>query len=385
MKNKPVDLGRRRATKVLAGVTAALMLSASGLVTAAMAAQPDYYPADYAKIVEASKAEKGVLVYSNMGEMNWSPLIAAFNAEYPWIKVQTLDLGSIEVFERYYAESAAGNNATDVIVSHSSSAWLDLLKKDGVDASYVSAEDAKLPSYSKPSKGVYTISVDPYFIAYNKALLAENERPKSIQDIVDLVSKDPQRFAHKIATGVPMSNAAAQNLTNTYFQHVGEDKALQQFQTLGQDVDVYRSAGQIMEKLTTGEVLIGFMLSGIQVFPLLADPARAQILGYAFPTDGTVMLMRHIAMAKTAPNPNSSQLFIDFVLSKAGQTALSAGGLMSYRDDVELPDGPTGYTYKKIAAEVGEASLAPTSFDPKTMIPSQDLIDKVNAALHVQP
>ncbi|MFD1942076.1 ABC transporter substrate-binding protein [Paradevosia shaoguanensis] len=375
---------RRTALKTLAAFTAGLMVS-TGFAGVALAAAPDYYPADYSSVVEASKQESGVLVYSNMGEMNWRPLIEAFNAEYPWIKVQTLDLGSIEVFERYYAETAAGNNATDVVVSHSSAAWLDFIKKDGVNAEYKSAEDGKLPAYSKPATGVYTISVDPYFIVYNKALLAENEWPKSIQDIVDLVAKDPQRFAHKIATGVPMSNAAAQNLTNTYFQHVGEEKALKQYEILGQDVDVYRSAGQIMEKLTTGEVLIGFMLSGIQVFPLLADPARAQILGYAFPSDGTVMLMRHIAMAKTAKNPNSSRLFIDFVLSKAGQTALSSGGLMSYRDDVELPDGPTGYTYKKIAAEVGDASLAPTSFDPKTMIPSQDLIDKVNAALHVQP
>jgi iron(III) transport system substrate-binding protein len=375
--------GRRRATKALVALSAALMLSTT--ISGVMAAQPDYYPADYAGVIEASHAEKGVLVYSNMGEMNWKPLIDAFNAEYPWIQVQTLDLGSSEVFERYYAEQAAGTNATDVVVSHSAATWLDFIEKDGVATDFVSAEADKLPDYSKPSPGVYTISVDPYFIAYNKALLPEAEWPKSIQDIVDLVAKDPARFAHKIATGVPMSNAASQNLSNSYIQHVGVDKALEQDGVLGQAVDVYRSAGQIMEKLTTGEVLIGYMLSGIQVFPLLADPARASIIGYAFPTDGTVMLMRHIAVAKTAPNPNSAKLFVDFVLSKAGQTALSAGGLMSYRDDVELPDGPTGYTYKKIAAEAGADSLVPTSFDPKVMIPPQDLIDKVNAALHVQP
>jgi len=385
MTKNTIDLGRRRVTQGLGLLTAGLMLSGSGFVEMAFAAQPEYYPKDYASVIEASKAEHGVLVYSNMGEMNWAPLIQAFNAEYPWIKVQTLDLGSSEVFDRYYAETAAGTNQTDVVVSHSAASWLDFIQKGGVNTDFVSAEADKLPAYSKPSPGIYTISVDPYFIVYNKALISPEEAPKSIQDIVDLVTKDPARFAHKVATGVPMANAAAQNLSNTYIQHVGVDKALQQYTALGDAVDVYRSAGQIMEKITTGEVLIGFMLSGIQVFPLLADPARAQILGYAFPTDGTVMLMRHIAMAKTVKNPNSAKLFIDFVLSAAGQTALSAGGLMSYRDDVVLPDGPTGYTYKKIETEAGASSLVPTTFDAKTMIPPQDLIDKVNAALHVQP
>lgn len=379
-----IDRGRRRVVQGLGLLTAGLLLSGSRFVEAAFAAPPGYYPADYAKAVEASKAEKGVLVYSNVGEMNWAPIIAAFNAQYPWIKVQTLDLGSSEVFDRYYAETAAGTNQTDVVVSHSAASWLDFIKKGGVAADFVSAETDHLPKFSIPAPGVYTISIDPYFVVYNKALLPQEQWPKSIQDIVDLVANHPADFAHKIGTGVPMSNAASQNLTNSYIQHVGEAKALQQFTTLGQDVDVYRSAGQIMEKLTSGELLVGYFLSGIQVFPLLADPARASLLGYCFPTDGTVMLMRHIAMAKTVKNPNSARLFIDFVLSQAGQTALAAGGLMPYRDDVQLPDGPTGYTYQKIVKEVGANSLVNTTFDPKVMIPSQDLIDKVNAAYKVQ-
>ena len=108
MKKDLVNPSRRQAMKTLAVLTAGLMVS-TAFASTVLAAMPDYYPADYSSVIEASKAENGVLVYSNMGEMNWRPLIEAFNAEYPWIKVQTLDLGSIEVFERYYAETAAGS------------------------------------------------------------------------------------------------------------------------------------------------------------------------------------------------------------------------------------------------------------------------------------
>ncbi len=64
---------------------------------------PRDYPKEYAQVVEASKKEGHLLIYSNMAAYNWKPVIEGFNKLYPWVSVQTLDLGSGEVFERYYA------------------------------------------------------------------------------------------------------------------------------------------------------------------------------------------------------------------------------------------------------------------------------------------
>ena len=47
------------------------------------AAYPGYYPSNYGQMVEASKNENGVLVYSNIGEMNWRPILDKFSATYP--------------------------------------------------------------------------------------------------------------------------------------------------------------------------------------------------------------------------------------------------------------------------------------------------------------
>src|SRR5262249_43340694 len=161
---------------------------------------------------------------------------------------------------------------------------------------------------SKVAPSVYTISVDPYMICYNKLVLPEAEWPTSMQDIVDMTKKDPARFNQKLSSGIPMANAAAQNIDAVYMQHVGVDKALEQFNVLGPATAVFRSGGQQTEKITSGELWIAYLLSGIQIFPLLDDPARASVIGYTFPKDGTVMLMRHIAMAKTVKNPNSAKL-----------------------------------------------------------------------------
>src|SRR5690606_32047621 len=92
-----------RSTARIAAAAAFGVVMAASLPSAAQTApqaieRPSYYPADYDKIVEASKNEGGLLVYSIMAEYNWRPVIEDFNKLYPWIKVSTLDLNSNEVF-----------------------------------------------------------------------------------------------------------------------------------------------------------------------------------------------------------------------------------------------------------------------------------------------
>lgn len=95
------------------------------------------------------------------------------------------------------------------------------------------------------------------------------------------------------------------------------------------------------------------------------------------------MIMRHMAIAKTVKNPNSTKLFIDFCISNAGQTALASGGLMPYRSDVSLPDGPLGWTYQKVAAQIGDEHCLRTTFDPKTLRPSDELVARVKDAFKI--
>src|SRR3546814_12657672 len=100
---------------------AALPLAALGMLSAAPSSAqtptlPDYYPADYQEMVEASKNESGLIVYSIMAEYNWRPVVEDFNKLYPWIKVSTLELNSNEVFTRYLDDKSTGARTTDMIV-----------------------------------------------------------------------------------------------------------------------------------------------------------------------------------------------------------------------------------------------------------------------------
>lgn len=79
---------------------AAVALMALSVVGARAQAVPAGYPEDYARMIEASKSERGLLIYSNFPASFWKPLTDAFNNVYPWIKVETGNFYA-ELWEKY--------------------------------------------------------------------------------------------------------------------------------------------------------------------------------------------------------------------------------------------------------------------------------------------
>lgn len=105
------------------------------------------------------------------------------------------------------------------------------------------------------------------------------------------------------------------------------------------------------------------LVSGIVLFPKLNDPARAKILGWAYPTDGTPIVLRGMAIPKGATNVNSAKLMLDYILSHDGQVGFGKGGLTPYREDVQANEVPRP-TYHGIAQEVGgEDKLVRVEYD----------------------
>ena len=320
---------------------------------------PDYYPTDYAAIVEASRKEGGVLVYSNMAEYNWKPVIEGFNKLYPWLKVQTLDLDS-DQFERYNAESSSGARTCDMIATGAIDAWLTFLKRGEV-VDYKSPESAHIPDWSRPRPGLYTVSTDPMLIVYNKRLLDAAKAPKSIAGIAKLATGEKAKFTNKITT----YNAAAGafGLAINWFWTKHNPDAWATLETIGALARPERSSGPMLEKITTGEYTIGFFMSGIVLFPKMNDPARKALIGWSFIEDGNPVFMRGMALTKASPNPNAGKLLLDFILSHAGQVAFGKGGLTPYRPDVKKTEVPYE-TYGSIAEAVGgEKNMVLISYD----------------------
>lgn len=353
--------------RAFAAKAVAAAFLATGLFAAPAQAQklPDYYPKDYAKIVEGSKKENKLVVYSIMAAYNWKPVLEGFKKHYPWIEVQTLDLGSSEVFERYYSERASGSRTGDLIIAGAVDKWLQLLAK-GEAMDYESPEIPKLPKWSVPRKGLYTVSADPMVIVWNNALVPENQRPKSLADIAKLAQTNAADYKNKITTYNAATEAFGLNINWAYTKKYGE-KSWQTLEQLGKVTRPERSAGPMIEKVTSGEYKVAYFVSGIVLFPKLDDPARAKLLGWAYPTDGTPIVLRGMAIPKGSTNVNSAKLMLDYILSHEGQVGFGKGGLTPYRQDVQASEVPRA-TYEGVVKAVGgEDKVARVEYDDEVM------------------
>jgi iron(III) transport system substrate-binding protein len=368
--------------RVLIGTAAAvggLLMGSAGYAQEAQV--PSYYPDDYSKIIEASKQEDGLLIYSNMAEYNWRPVIEGFNKLYPWIEVSTLDLGSDEVFTRYYAERSSGAETTDLMISATVESWLQFLDGDNA-MDYKSPEAEKLPDWSMPRPGFYTVSTDPIIIAYNKLLVPEDQRPKGIENLVELVKQHPETFDNALTTYNSSLTSFGQSINLVFLREHG-DQAWQWFDVLGPKSRTEQSSGPMLAKLTSGEYKVGYFISGIVFFPKLEDPATAQILGWNFIEDGTPLFMRMMAIPQKSGSVNSAKLMLDFILSHDGQAAFGRGGLTPYRPGV-TQDEVAHYTYDAIKEEVGEDNLLLIDYDPELVKNSEQFIERWKKAYQAQ-
>jgi iron(III) transport system substrate-binding protein len=320
---------------------------------------PDYYPANYSELVEASKKEQKLLVYSIMSKDNWKPVLDDFKTRYSWIDVEALDLGAYEVFERYYSESAGGARTADMIISSGPDGWQDFVKKAEL-AEYKSAEDAKVPAFTKLAPSIYTASTDPMVFIWNKKLL--QTPPKTMAELGDLAVKDAAKFTPGKIVTYEETNATGFAANWFWAKKMGgQDKALQTLGAIGKTKPkLEASAGRMVDATLAGETLVGYFVSAISVLPRF--PAAQEVLGWSLIGDGTPVIVRGMGVTKKAQSPNSAKLMMDFIMSGAGQLAFATGGLTAYRADVA---DKAKIHLTKLSAEVGEQNLSFFSFDPE--------------------
>ena len=343
----------------LFAATAIVAVSLNGGAALAQEPQfPEYYPADYAELVEGSRQEDGVVVYSNMAENNWGPVVAGFEEKFPWIDVQTLDLGSGTVHSRWEAEAGSESRSADLLVSGANDRWA-AYGVEGRMLTYDSPEFDQLPDFAKPYEGVTVLSTDPLVIVYNAAILSEDQRPTGFSSLVELAKADPSTFDGRLTTYDAARNAFGLAAWYYVLQAKGEE-GWQELASIGPMIRGETSGGAMNEKITTGEYVAGYNISGITIFPRL-EQAGGEILGFAFPDDGTPLMMRGMGIPDTVANPNSAKLFFDYLLSREGQTLLGEGGVVPYREDVS--EDEVRYTYQEIVEEVGEENIIRVGYD----------------------
>lgn len=326
------------------------------IATGALAQVPAGYPADYQKIIDGAKKEKKLVVYGATDSKATQPLVKDFSALYPGISVEYNDMNSTEVYNRFISEVAAGGTTADAVWSSA----MDLqmrLASEGYALKYKSVESAKLPAWSIWEDQAYGTTFEPAAIVYNKRLLDPKEVPQTHADFVKLIQQP--KFKDKVTTydieksGVGFMLMAQDARVNPKFTELlGAFGAAK--------VRVQSSTGTMMERISSGENLIGYNVVGsYALVRAKTDPS----IGVVMPKDYTLVLSRVLFINKGAKNPNAAKLWLDYMLSHRAQNIIAnESKLFAIREDV------TGEaTSAELIKQVGKDNVKPVPVHPSLM------------------
>jgi iron(III) transport system substrate-binding protein len=320
-KGDKMNLTRRIFTRRLA---AALLTSAWALAVPAHAQSAN-------DLVAAAQKEGKLVIYGVTDNEQTNHLIREFRSMYPTIQVEYSNMSTTELYNRFISETAAGSSA-DVTWSSAMDLQIKLVN-DGYAQPHKSAETAKLPDWANWKNEAFGTTYEPIGIVYNKRLIPAGDVPQTHADFIKLLNSQHEKFKGKVNTYDPEKSGVGFMLVTQDKQvnAAGFGELLKAFAAT--QVRVQASTGTMMERIASGENLIGYNLNAAYA---LTRAKKDPSLGIVLPKDYTLVLSRVMFIAKNARNPNAAKLWLDFVLSRKGQEIIAnKADLYAIRPDVE--------------------------------------------------
>ncbi len=299
--------------------------------TIAVAQVPAGYPANYADTIAAAKKEGKVVIYSTTDTTSANPLINDFKTLYPGISVEYNDMNSTEVYNRFISERAANAGSADVLWSSAMDLQVKLVS-DGSAMTYASPEIAHVPKWAVWKNEAYGTTYEPLAFVYNKRLLSGDEIPQSHADLLRVFTQKSDKLKGKVTTyDIEKSGVGFMLITQDSKYNPNFWEFVKALGAIGPRFQ--SSAGTMMERISSGENLLGFnIFASYASLRAKKDPT----IGIVLPKDYCLVMSRVMFASKTAKNPNAAKLWLDYTLSKRGQTIIAnQAELGSIRDDVE--------------------------------------------------
>ena len=329
-------------------LTATVLFSAS-----ALSALPQGYPAEYQKVVDAATKEGKVVIYSTTDTKAAGPLIAGFEKTYPGIKVEYNDMNSTELYNRYISENAASSTSADVLWSSAMDLQASLVRRDYA-LRYESPEAAALPDWARWQDRAWATSFEPVALAYNRKLLPAAAVPRTHAEFASLLAAQAPKLRGKVITydieksglGLLLAAQDAKAWPSFWDMVAGLGAVGARFSTTTADM---------LRKVASGNMTLAYNVLGAYT---IAQARKDPNLGYVFLTDYTLALPRFQLISRRANHPNAARLWVDYTLSRRGQSLLAQrAGLYAVRADIA-----GDATAARLTAQLGR-SLRPITPD----------------------
>jgi len=318
-------------------LAALLAVPASAQKPGVAAPRPAGYPRSYDATIDAARVEGRVRIYANADRAELVPVVAAFKHAFPGIQVFYADLGSTEMYRRFVSETQARRYSADIVWSSAMDQQVKLIN-DGYAQQYASPEKPALPGTAVWKNMGYGVTAEPIGFVYNRRLVPAAQVPRSHQELENLLRMRRADFAGKVATFDPARSNTGYLYLSQDFQTTRDTRSL---------MEAIAATGPMLETTTapmlagvaSGRLAIAYNVIGSYA---LEQARRNPDLGVVFPRDYTLVTSRIAFISREARHPAAARLFLDFLLSRAGQAQLARHSLWPVRSDVPARRLPAG-------------------------------------------
>ena len=330
-----------------------IAIAAAAAMLGAASVAPKGYPRSYSNIIDAARKERTLVVYSTTGQRDVARLLDAFRRQYPFIRLDYREIQSGELHRRIVAESRSRRPTGDIAWSSA----MDLQSKlvnDGYAQAYASPEKPNLPPWAIWKNEAYGVTAEPIVFVYNKALMPPGDIPTNHQDLLRLLKSKPLFYRGRVAVPDPVrSGASYLHLTQDYLANRDLWDLADEFGAVG--AVPFQSSRQMLTSVAEGRSLIAYNVIGSYAMEWQSRDPRIQVV---MPRDYTLVTSRIAIIPNEARHPNSAKLFLDFLLSRPGQFALSQQYMNPARADVPVHRGSNPSRASARPVRVGPTLLA---------------------------
>jgi iron(III) transport system substrate-binding protein len=268
-------------------------------------------------------------------------VLARFKETYPFVTIDFYrDSGQI-VIEKVLTEAKANQYFADIIEVDTVESYS--LIQNELLAPFIAPESAAYPDNAKDSDGYWTVyRINTVVIAYNTQLVAPADVPTTWEELLD--PKWQGKMAVEVSDVellVDMAAAWGEEKTYAFWEGIA-----------AQDPTIVEGHTELADALAAGEYAISPTVYAHRVERL---KSKGQPIEWV-KTDPVFAFTQSVALASHASHPATAKLFINWLLSEAGQTVIRDLGRIPARagissDPPALTEGLNFYYTVPVSAE----------------------------------
>ncbi|MBM3499370.1 MAG: extracellular solute-binding protein [Armatimonadetes bacterium] len=284
---------------------------------------------DPEQIGQAARVEGQLNWYTSLPEKDATAFLDAFKAKYPFIDARLHRSSTFDTISRLNEEIDSGEVRADVVHVLDVGVFIELRRR-GELLRYASPEGSAIDDRFREPGYWWAMRLVAIGLAYNPKTLPPERAPRTWEDLLKPEFRGKIGFKDAATAGTAYAEyfLLRERYGTLFWERVAAQKPR-----------ISRSAEEVTAGLLDGSILVAGEMAA---YAMIGAQEEGKSIAGVFPKEGVPFTPGPVAILARAPHPNAARLFIDYALSREGQTLFrDLGKAYSARKDVApLRDQP---------------------------------------------